>query len=221
MTKPAIALPVNKRINEVLATFAANEGKASSANELYDDLVLRPVPGLTAEHAPAFAMAVYNMRRDAWLKANPFRNKADAPKERRADGTAIRNVLAFADTGALKQWKYLCGLTNAYGTRAACAGAAAKYFADKGVMPANKWFDAEVKRLVSQKTNNNRDTAKRPASVYLERIVEACGRMAEVHPRMCKDAIANILKAAKAAKIEALGNEAQAKVDAKAKKAKK
>jgi hypothetical protein len=148
-------------------------------------------------------------------------------------------VIAFALTGATEQWSYLCSLTNAYNARATIAGAAAVIFEGAGIMPKNNWFQAQVKTGI-EKAKGEGVTAKgKPASVYLATIVDMSEKLIRFHNPIEKDAVANILKTAKAtlAKIEkieakakadkaaadkaAKDAKAKAKADAKAAKAKK
>lgn len=211
--KEIVVLPESKRLDDIIKTYEAGES-TSPINDLFSNLIEKPAPGLLVVHAGALEKRVHEARVRAWLKNNKYADPKNAPKPRRADGTYLRDIIAFSLIPGIKSWQYLTTLTNAYNTRSVVAGLAAVEYAKNGKVPSNAWFEKTVKAQFTK--GDDDDAIARKASVYIQRIVDACGKWKMHHPKTGASYLTAILNSAKAAKIEALGIESAAKQDASA-----
>jgi len=188
-----LELPNDKGLKEMLAKFERSVS-TSSVLELYDGIVAKNGAGMNPDHAKALAKRVHEIQVKTWLANNQFATKYAGRLERRADATALRKVISFAVLKAPRQWTLLCSLTNSADARSRIAGEAAVVHAKSKKLPGDAWFKDKVKALVTAKTNPG--DSKTKASVYMQRIIDACERMKKRFKNISPDHIANIKKTA-------------------------
>jgi hypothetical protein len=218
--KEETSLPRNKNLDAALAGLAKSEG-TDNVLEMWKFILSKGGCGLTVAHAGRMAEAILRIKRDAFARTHPFLSarelKKQQPKERRADKTHARYIIAFLVTGAYDKFAKMCSITKSVGNVANACNEAMKVYNKTAKLPG----DAGIIDLVKSaaKKRDTRETVITSASGYFERIIKTAAKLRKNHSGYGSYVTA-LVNSAKQGLKEAVADEKAAADDAAEKKAK-